>query len=159
MRPYQVFASLPPERAREVLRTISETAPAIFLQAVAVASAAMHARPVFLQRQPFEKRADAVRRCLSRVSSDPLAEEMLAVYFLQCRKELLVEWLDTLGLKHEDGALADDAPAAPDPGRLAEAVNAFRKPEQAEDRELLLRAFAAQSAIEWPELERLIGAP
>lgn len=159
MRPYQVFASLQPERAREVLRSISEATPAVFVQAVAVASAAMRARPVFLQRQPFEKRADAVRRCLARVSSDPLAEEMLAVYFLQCRKDLLVEWLDTLGLKHEDGALQEDSPAAPDAAKLAEAVRTFRKPEHADDRELLLRAFAAQSAIEWPELERLIAPP
>lgn len=157
MRPYQVFASLPPDRAREFLRTVAEAAPAVFQQAVAVAGAAMRARPVFLMRQPFEKRADAVRRALSRVSADAIAEEMLAVYFLQCRKELLVEWLDALGLDHDDGTLKGDAPPQPDPEKLARAVEAFRKPEGTEDRELLLRAFAAQSAIDWPELEKRIA--
>jgi hypothetical protein len=41
---------------------------------------------------------------------------------------------------------------------LEQAVSAFRKPEEAEDRELLLLAFAAQSAIDWPGLERLLDA-
>jgi hypothetical protein len=36
-------------------------------------------------------------------------------------------------------------------------VATFRKPDDAADRELLLQAFAAQSAIEWPALEALIG--
>ena len=68
MRSYQVFATISPERAREVLKAISEVAPAAFAQGVALASAAMRARPVFLMRQPFEKRADAVRRTLARRS-------------------------------------------------------------------------------------------
>jgi hypothetical protein len=156
MRPYQVFASLPPDHAREMLKAIADSSPPVFAQAVSIASAAMRARPVFLMRQPFEKRADAVRRTLSRVSADPLAEEMLAVYFLQCRKGLLVEWLDLLGLEHEDGALKGDAPPEPDASKLAEAVKAFRKDENGADRELLLRAFAAQTAIDWPGLERLV---
>jgi hypothetical protein len=156
MRPYQVFATLPAERSREVMKAIAEASPAAFHQAVSVASAAMHARPVFLMRQPFEKRADAVRRTLSRVGADALAEELLAVYFLQCRKEVLVEWLDLLGLEHDEGTLKGDAPPEPDATKLAAAVKAFRKADGAADRELLLRAFAAQTAIHWPRLEALI---
>ena len=157
MRSYQVFASLPPERAREVLKAIADASPGAFLQAVAIASAALRARPVFLMRQPFEKRADAVRRTLSRVAASDLAEELLAVYFLQCQKPLLIEWLDLVGLEHEDGALKGESPPSPPPDVLAKAVAAFRKPDDAADRELLLRAFAAQSAIHWPALEAQFG--
>jgi hypothetical protein len=157
MRSYQVFATMPPERAREVLKAIAEVAPAAFAQAVAVASAAMRARPVFLTRQPFEKRADAVRRALARVAASDLAEELLAVYFLQCRKPLLLEWLDLLGLEHEEGALKSEAPPSPPADALGKAVRTYRKLEDAADRELLLQAFAAQTAIDWPDLEKLLA--
>ena len=158
MRSYQVFAAMSPERANGFLRKLKEKAPAMFAQAVAAASASMKARPIYLSRQPFEKRAQAVRRSLARVSANPVAEELLAAYFLDCRKELLVEWLDTLGIEHEDGTLRADAPPPPPDAELARAVKSFRDKDADPDRELLLRAFAAQSAIDWPGLEAQLAA-
>lgn len=160
MRSYQIFAGLAPDHAQAVLRGLAEKSPAMFAQSIAVASAAMKARPVYLQRQPFEKRAEAVRRALSRVATNSIADEVLAVYFLECRKELLVEWLDLVGLEHQDGTLKADAPAAPSEKKLRDSVERFRGASDDRDRELLLRAFAAQDAIEWPVLEALLtGAP
>ncbi len=156
-----------PEQALHFCRGLSEAAPASYAQALALAGAAMRARPVFLKKQPFERRAEAIRRALARVASNELAEEFLAVYFLECRNELLVEWLDGLGISHEDGVLADDEVTAPADDALRSAVAAFRTGRDAEtelpaaeagDRELLLRAFAAQSSVRWPTLEALLAS-
>jgi hypothetical protein len=156
VRAYQVFASMTPERSTDIMRVLREKAPAMFHNSVAIAAASFKMRPVYLKAQPLEKRADVVRRALARVTTNAIAEEMLAVYFLECRKPLLIEWLDTLGIKHEEGTLADDAPAEPDAAVLRAAVEKFRSAGDDADRELLLQAFAAQSAIEWPALEALL---
>jgi len=158
MRSYQVFAGLSPERTTELLRALSEKAPAIFAQALGAACVALRARPVYLQRQPFEKRAQAIRRALARVAADPVAAEVLAVYFLECRKELLVEWLDLLGLAHKEGVLEADAPPAPPDAKLREAALKYLAAGADPDRRLLLQAFAAQEAIEWPALDALLAA-
>ena len=105
MRSFDVFASMSPERATEVIRTLKEAAPGMFAQALAAAAAAFKARPVYLARQPLEKQAASIRSALARVAANPVAEELLAVYFLECKKDLLVEWLDSLGIEHEDGTL------------------------------------------------------
>jgi hypothetical protein len=157
MRSYQVFAAMSPERATDVMRALAEKVPPVFAQALGAASAVLKARPVYLQRQPFEKRAEAIRRALSRVATSDVAGEVLAVYFLECRKELLVEWLDTLGLEHEEGTLATDAPPPPPDEKLRGAVEAFLAAGDEPDRQLLLAAFAAQDAIEWPALEELVA--
>jgi hypothetical protein len=159
MRSYQVFATLTPQHAEQVLTRLAEKAPGMFMQALAAASAALKARPVYLQRQPFPKRAEAVRRTLSRVATNTIADEVLAVYFLECRKELLVEWLDLLGVKHKDGTLEADAPPPPPEKKLRDAVGRFRAAGDDPDRDLLLRAFAAQDAVEWPVLEGLLAGP
>ena len=39
--------------------------------------------------------------------------------------------------------------------KLSEALASFRKEEDGPDRELLLRAFAAQRTVDWPALEAL----
>ena len=82
MRAYQVFASMAPERAADVLGVLAEKAPGAYTAALAAASAAMKSRPRFLARQPAAKRAEAVRRCLSRVVANDLAGEVLATYFV-----------------------------------------------------------------------------
>ena len=159
MRSYQVFAAMPPERAVAMLRGLSKHSPALFRQAVDAAALAMRARPVYLRNQPFEKRAEAVRRTFSRVAANPVADELLAVYFLECRKELLTEWLDLVGLAHKEGALEEDAPAEPPAAKLKDAVKKYMAADGDADRDLLLRAFAAQHAIEWPALDALLEAP
>jgi hypothetical protein len=156
MRSFQVFAAMPPEEAERMLRVMSKEAPAMFRQAVDAAAVSIKARPVFLRRQPFELRAKTVRRALARVSANLVADELLAIYFLECRKPLLLEWLDLVGLAHEDGTLKDERPAEP-AAELAAAVAKYRGAGDDPDRELLLRAFAAQSAIEWPALDALLG--
>jgi hypothetical protein len=87
-----------------------------------------------------------------------VAEEILAEYFLGHQKALLVEWLDAVGLAHEDGVLKDASPPAPDGEALRRAFEDFCAGEHPERRRLLLQAFAAQSAIDWPELETLLAS-
>jgi len=157
MRCFEVFAGMPEEQARQVLREIREKAPAAFQQALMLACGVMRSRPVYMRGLPFEKQADAVRRALARVASNGVAEEMLAVYFLECRRPLLVEWLDTVGLAHEDGVLKDERPPEPDAAKLREAVERFLDGEEPQTRRLLLRAFSAQEPVEWPALDSLIG--
>jgi hypothetical protein len=156
MRAHQVFAAMSPERAVALMGALREQAPLAFAQALAVASAAMRARPRYLASRPLEKQAEAARRAFARVSAADAAEQILATYFLECRTALLEEWLDALGLAHEKGVLEDDRPEAPDAGTLGEAVERFRAGDDPEERELLLRAFAAQSAIDWPALDALL---
>ena len=129
MKAYQVFARMSPERTHALLEGLREGAPVVYTQA------------------------------LARVSTSIVAEEVLAAYFLQVKRPLLIEWLDAVGLEHEDGGLKSDAPPEPARSVLEKALAAYRaKPDDAADRELLLEAFAAQTAIDWPALEELIEA-
>ena len=97
-----------------------------------------------------------MRRALSRVAANPVSQETLAVYFLECRKPLLAEWLDTIGVEHEDGILAQDDPQAPPDDELRGYVAQFRTVDDDPDRDLLLKAFAAQDSVDWPALDSLL---
>lgn len=162
MRAHQVFAAMSPEEATRVLDALLERAPGVYTQSLAAASVAFKARPQFLMKQPPAKRAAMVRRALARVAANDLAEEVLANYFLDVRKELLVEWLDAVGVEHEEGVLQGDMPPSPPEETLRKAVEVFLRGgkdaegEEGLDRALLLRAFAAQRAVDWPALESLL---
>lgn len=159
MKPHQVFARMKPERAVALLGAIKQKLPGVYTQAVGAACFTLKARPQFLMKQSNEKRAELIRQALARVAAAPIAEEVLAAYFLEIRRELLVEWLDALGIDHENGILKNEDPQAPAQEALEVAVAKFRAGEDAADRELLLEAFAAQGAVEWPSLDALLGVP
>lgn len=157
MKPHQVFARLTPERAFALLSKVQEKLPGVYTQAVGAACVTLKARPQFMMKQSKEKRAAFVRQALSRFAASPIAEEVLAAYFLEVRRDLLTEWLDALGIEHENGVLKNDDPAEPPRERLEAAVTAFRAGSDADDRQLLLEAFAAQSAVAWPALDAILG--
>ena len=161
MKPNQIFAAMSGEHCEEILATISEESPETTKQIVASAAIALKYRPQYLLKQPPAKRANSVRGALARKQSIQLAEELLAVYFLKCRLSVLTEWLDLLGLKHEEGILQDDVIEAPDASELEKHVETFRKAGESgadSDRELLLQTFSAQAAIDWPALDTLVEA-
>jgi len=158
MRSNEIFARMSPEVALAFLDEIHKEAPAVEEIALSAAAGAFRLRPVFLRRQPRKRQAAWMRQALARNALAAVAEEVLAEYFLEYHTELLGEWLDTLGLEHEKGVLKTGAPACPKPADLAKLVAKFRKGVEPERRELLMRAFAAQSAIDWPDLEALLAS-
>lgn len=158
MRPHQIFAEMSPEKCEAVMKRISQEAPDVFRQTVATAAAALKFRPQFLMKQPIQKRIASIRRVLTRPASNPLAEELFAIYFLKCRLDLLTEWLDLMELAHEDGMLTDDETPCPDAAVLEEKVGKFRSGGD-EDCDLLLQVFAGQAAIDWPALDELLARP
>jgi hypothetical protein len=157
MKPYEIFGLMSQERALHVLQQVKAKLPGVYTQAVGAACVTLKARPQFMMKQSKEKQAQFVRSALARFAASPIAEEVLAAYFLEVRRDLLTEWLDALGIEHENGILKQDNPAEPAQEKLSQAVAKFRAGEGAEDRELLLRAFAAQSAVEWPALDALVA--
>ncbi|MCA9502745.1 MAG: hypothetical protein R3F16_05720 [Myxococcota bacterium] len=156
MRPNQIFAAMAPEKCEQILRKIGDESPEALKRTVVACAQVMKFRPQFLLKQPFPKRAASVRRALARSSANPLAEELLAVYFLKCRLPLLEEWLGLMGLEHEEGILTQDEVPCPAAGELEEKVAKFRAVDGDEDRELLLHVFASQAAIDWPALDALL---
>jgi len=153
MKAYQIFAVMEPEQCEAFFREIAEKSPGTFTQAVYAAATAFKSRPKAVIKKPFPQRASMVRRALARVSSNLVAEEMLAIYFLEVKQEMLTEWLDALGIEHEDGSLKENNPEEPPKEKLEAVIAEFCGKDDDPDRSLLLKAFGSQDAIDWPTLD------
>jgi hypothetical protein len=156
MRSNEIFSRMNADEALAFLEEAHREAPRVEEIALSAAAGAFRLRPVFLRRQPRKRQAEWMRQALARTALAGVAEEVLAEYFLEYHNDLLSEWLDALGLEHEKGILKTEAPVCPKPADLAKLVADFRKGNDPLRRELLIRAFAAQSAIDWPDLEALL---
>jgi hypothetical protein len=154
-----VFRTLSPEESEALFKEMRDELRPVYKQAERVAADTLRVRPVFLGKQPFPKRAKMMCKALSLKVNAEAAAELLAMFFIERYPEDLAELLDAFGLEHEEGVLKDPAPKQPAKTKIKKAVTAFPKGEKSLMRGLLLRAFAAQSAIDWPALDELVFEP
>ncbi len=155
-----VFRTMTPDECLSFFQSLRDELRPLYRQAEVVSASVLRVRPVYLAQQPFPKRIEMMRRALSmRVNAEP-AGEILAAFILEKHAAELIELLDLLKIEHEDGALKGSAPAEPDAKLVKSAVEKFRKGENPSLREVILKAFAGQPAIDWPQLDSLVfGAP
>ncbi len=158
MRAHQIIAGMSPEAFERVMEALRAEAPEAIQSTTVAAAAVLKFRPKFLLKQPPKKRFGSIKGAMSRLNANHLAEELLAVYFLKCRLPLLTEWLDLMELEHEEGILTQEELPCPDAAVLEPKVATFRGADDDPDRELLMRVFSAQAAIDWPALDALLEA-
>ncbi len=156
MRPHQIIAAMSPERFERLLGRLNDENPEVIRGTTIAAAQVLKFRPKFLLKQPPAKRMKSIQQAVSRVTANHLAEELLAVYLLKCQLALLTEWLDLMGLEHEEGILTQEVVPCPDTAELEKKVAQYRAASDDEDRELLLQVFSGQAAIEWPALDELL---
>ena len=158
MRPHQIIGGMSPEDFDRIMAEIEAESPEALQSTTVAAAQVLKFRPKFLLKQPREKRLASLKGAMSRTTGAALGEELLAVYFLKCQLPLLEEWLDLMGLEHEEGILTQEEVPCPDADELAKRVETFRSGDDPGTRTLLLRVFSGQAAIEWPALDELLDA-
>ena len=97
MRSNEIFAAMSSEEALGFLDQMRSEAPEVARIALAAAAEAFRLRPEFLKRQPRPRQAEWMRRALGRTIGAPLAEEVLATYFLEKERDLLVLRAQVIG--------------------------------------------------------------
>ncbi|MFN8180203.1 MAG: hypothetical protein U0167_19910 [bacterium] len=155
-QPIDVFRTITADEMHALLADMRDNLRPLYKQVESVTAATLRVRPVFLGKQPFDKRCDMIKKALSlKMNADAVAE-ILPAFFLERYPKDVAQLLDALELPHEDGVLKGDAPKEPTKAKLKKVVEAFRKGENPVMRELLLKTFAAQGAIDWPTLDEMV---
>jgi hypothetical protein len=153
----QLWKHVPPERRTAAAQAFwaDKNASA---QADAMAEMAGHLkfRPKSVQALPIEKK---VRYLVSMPSlSDSVAGHVLVAYHIATKRPMMAAFLDQLGIKHEDGVIAEKDLKAPAPGRLDAAVKELFDEYPHEDVELYLSTLLVQDRETWGGLAAVLDA-
>ena len=127
-------------------------------QADAMAEMASHLkfRPRSVQGLPIEKK---VRYLASMPGlSDSVAGHVLVAYHVATKRPMMAAFLDQLGIKHEDGVIAEKDLKPPEPDRLEAAVGKLFDEYPHEDVELYLSTLLVQDRDTWGGLAAVLDA-
>ncbi|MGQ0554205.1 MAG: hypothetical protein ACT4PU_13410 [Planctomycetota bacterium] len=146
---HQLLINLPLDRFAVLYEALPAELSAAFDGAVA---RMLNCRLPSVRRQPPALRAKALRLWIQRQRDDAVAGDLLRAYFLGPRKALVVEFLDSAGVQHEDGQVGPEG--QPDDARVADAVQTLLAAHERSD--VLLYLQIAQQ--QWPECAPLTAA-
>jgi hypothetical protein len=157
LTPAKIWREMTPDQrliAAGALWADPDSAPQQF-EAVQAIARQLRFRPQSVMRLDAGKRARHLASL--RSVSEPLASRALVVYHLAAHRPMLEAFLDTLGIAHEQGLIADGARESPEPAALREAVGALLARFPVADVRVYLRTLAAQDDAAWGALVPLMA--
>ena len=119
------------------------------IQAILLIAQLKKFRPKFVLGLDLERKS---RHLASLVSvPDAMAARTLVVYHLTAQRDMMGEFLDALGIGHENGLIQDDE-VKPDPARVPSAVAAIAAKHPPEHVSLYLSTLLCQDPETWGAL-------
>jgi hypothetical protein len=140
-----------PTLANDILSFIFESDKPAYKATLAAVAEAKHVRPIFLERQPRAERHTTMLSALTKPNLDAAAAAFIRAWLVKKHAAMLVDFLNALEIKNENGVV-EDLPSAMDDAKLKAAVEILLGKYPHEIVAVYLNAFNDMNAANWPNL-------
>jgi hypothetical protein len=152
---HELIGFMSPTLANEIIIFTLETDKPTYRATVAAVAQARHLRPVFLEREPKSKRHAMMISSLSKPSLEAIAGSLLRNWLLKKYKSMLVDFLNALEIKNEEGVL-ENLPESMEDAKLKAAIENILAKYPPEVVTVYLNAFNDMNEANWPNLKTLL---
>lgn len=154
---HELLGFMSPALALDILTYTFENDKPLYRATLKAVADTRKVRPVFLERQAKPQRHAAMLATLSRPALDLVTGNLIRAWLLKKHKALLADYLDALGIKHEEGVV-EDIPATMEDAKLNAAVDALLAKYPPETVAVYLHAFNEMNEQEWPNLTAMLNS-
>lgn len=153
---HELIGFMSPKMANRILEDTQANNREVYRALVASMAQAQKMRPVFIGRQPKERRHKSFVQMLSRAGSEEHAGNLIRGWLFKEHKEVLTDFLGKLGIEHEEG-MVDDLPESISDDALNAAVELLIEKYDRELVAVYLTAFNASNENRWGNLDALLA--
>ena len=158
MKSSEIFQHLSPGLSEQVLGWLHATEKPTYKVAVQTLATQRKLRPVFVERKPRAERHTWMQGALSRPAGEPIAANLLQMWLMGAQSSLLCDFLDALGIEHDEHGGIDSLPETPTPEKLHAAVETLLAKYPAEIVAVYLQSFQTMDIAGWPALGEMLAA-
>ena len=151
----ELFAAMPPTLAADVIEFNHAEEKPVYRAALEAIAQLRKVRPVFLERQPRDERLANMIASLSRPQLGLAADTLLRCWLLKKHTGVLTDFLNALGIAHENGAV-ETLPKTVEDAALKSAVEQLLAKHPAEVVAVYLRCFNSMNVENWANLDGLL---
>jgi hypothetical protein len=152
---HELLGFMSPALANDILNFAYESDKPTYKATLNGVATALRVRPIYLERQPRPQRHASMIQILSRPGLDAVAGGMIRAWLVQKQKPMLVDFLNALEIKNENGVV-DDLPKTVDDAKLKSAIETLLAKYPPEIVAVYLNAFNDMNEASWPNLKTLL---
>lgn len=157
MKSSEIFARLSPGLTEQVLGWLHTTEKPTYKVALQTLAAQRKLRPVFVERKPRAERHAWMQAALSRPAGEAIAANLLQMWLMGSQPQILCDFLDALGIAHDEHGGIDALPETPEPDKLRAAVETLLAKYPAEIVAVYLQSFQTMDIAGWPVLGEMLA--
>src|SRR2546423_2423933 len=154
---HELLGFMSPKLAQEIITYAHESDKPLYRATLQAVADARKVRYVFMERQPKTERHAAMVATLARPALEAVTSNLVRTWLLKKYKSMLVDFLDALGIKHEEGVVEDLPKTIPE-DKLQSAVDLLLSKYPPEVVAVYLNAFNDMNEVDWPNLKTMLEA-
>lgn len=154
---HELLGFMSPALATEIVTFAFESDKQIYRATLNAVAEARKVRPIFLERQPRTQRHATMLATLTRPSLELFAANLIRHWLVTKHKAMLVDFLNALGIAHNEGVV-EDLPASMEDEKLRAAVETLLSKHPHEAVAVYLHAFNDMNEANWPNLKTLLDS-
>jgi len=144
-----------PALANDIITFTFENEKPTYRATLNAVAESRHVRGIFLERQPKAQRHATMAASLAKPNLELAAGNLIRIWLLKKYKGMLVDFLNALEIKNEDGVV-EDLPKTMDDEKLKSAVEKLLGKYPPEAVAVYLNAFNDMNEANWPNLKSLL---
>jgi hypothetical protein len=152
---HEIFAFMSPALALEIIEQLHQDEKDVYRAILGSVCEVRKVRPVFLEHKPRTERHKAIVESLCRPKLEPAAVTVLQTWLMKKQVAVLANFLDAMGIKHENGAV-EELPKEVADETLKAAVEGLLAKHPRETVAVYLRALNDLSQANWPNLGQML---
>ena len=152
---HELFGFMSPALAGEIVAFTHESDKPTYKATLAAVAQMRHLRPVFLERQPRSQQHAEMIASLARPALETAAAGLIRAWLVKKYKAMLVDFLNALEIKNEEGVV-EDLPAGVDDTKLKAAIEILLAKYPPEVVSVYLNAFNDMNEANWPNLKTML---
>ena len=157
LQPHEIIARLSPELSDQLFAFLREKERKLYKAAITTLAEQRKFRPVFIEQMEKAKRHAWMKEALGRAQNASVSAQLLQIWFVGGHADLLCDFLDAFGIKHDANGTIEELPPAPDKAAVRKAVgDVLAKHDPAIVVAYLHTFQALDDAGGWPSLEELL---
>jgi len=158
MSPNDIFAQMPESTCVTILSEMFENEKPLYKNLIENLARQRKLRPIFIERKPRNERFAWIKDALGRKQNEAFAANLLQIWLVNRHSAMLCDFLDALGIKHDENGTVENIPSQPEKPALEAAVAGLIQKYDASMVAVYLNAFQALDETGWPLLEEIIAA-
>jgi hypothetical protein len=152
---HELFGFMPPDLAKRILDDSFNSDKPLYKLTLASVANAKKLRPAFYEKKPRADRDAEIITLLGAPRMEEAGATLLRGWLMKHQQPMLIDFLDSLGLKHEKGVV-DDFPPTLDDAALKKAIDALLKKYPRDVVVVYLHAFGNMNEAGWPNLNEML---